>query len=130
MRHMLLLTILCACTTEPEDSGSTVTDDTGTWFSKLLAQKAREGVQVRVLVDEEPREVLAMIAGKPDSRTFLTPGDREQGCAYGWFDADAGAHTLRIVVTDEARNEVLVEQAVLVADDELDAVEGDEEWCL
>jgi cardiolipin synthase len=29
-----------------------VTDDTGVWFAKLLAQKAREGVQVRVLLDD------------------------------------------------------------------------------
>jgi hypothetical protein len=95
----------------------------------VQSRPASGGFWVRALVNEEPREVLAMIEGAPDTRRFLTPGP-QIGCAYAWFDAPPGHHTVRLVVVDDARNEVLVEHEVVVGDDSVEAVEGDETWCL
>jgi len=62
------------------------------------------GVLVRVLTGEEPREVRALLSDTPSSRALLAPGV-QMGCSAGFLPASAGRHTLRVVVTDRARNE-------------------------
>ena len=62
------------------------------------------GVLVRVLTGDEPREVRAILADTPDARALLAPGV-QMGCSAAFLAAAPGRHTLRVVVTDRARNE-------------------------
>jgi len=96
--------------------------------AKLDVRAVPGGLLVRVLTDEEPREVRAALVLDPSVRVLLEPGDTG-GCAFGFLPAEPGKHQVRVVVADAARNERVMEQVIEVPAEQTVWSESEAEVC-
>ena len=73
------------------------------------------GLIVRVLSDDEAREVRATLVEPGAPRMLLDPA-ANTGCSSGYIPAGPGQHTVRVVITDSARNERVLEASALAGE--------------
>jgi Ca-activated chloride channel family protein len=89
--------------------------DSSTSAAMLDLMPVAGGIIVRVLSDDEAREVRATLVEPNAPRALLDAADNT-GCAAGFLPAEPGLHKVRVVVTDSARNERVLEADTLVTD--------------